>query len=144
MIAILLPYTSENFPVRVRGRATGAVAGCSKLGGPSGPDVECAGRSASALRGSAPRQLPNTRGPATRAVYGRETRQRDLRELESDDAVTLPPAPHAQPVRAAMYSTLAPNHESPQPAPVTRGTCGRLDQRAAGNVELPMAGRRAD
>src|SRR5580658_4265448 len=33
VIAVLLPYTSENYPVRVRGRATGWIAGCSKIGG---------------------------------------------------------------------------------------------------------------
>ena len=32
-ISILLPYTAENYPVKVRGRATGWVAGCSKFGG---------------------------------------------------------------------------------------------------------------
>ena len=32
-IAVLLPYTAEIFPVAVRGRATGLVAGSSKLGG---------------------------------------------------------------------------------------------------------------
>jgi putative MFS transporter len=33
VISILLPYTSESFPVRLRGRETGWVAGCSKVGG---------------------------------------------------------------------------------------------------------------
>ena len=33
IIAVLLPYSAENYPVLVRGRATGLVAGCSKLGG---------------------------------------------------------------------------------------------------------------
>ena len=33
VISILLPYTSESFPVRLGGRATGWVAGCSKVGG---------------------------------------------------------------------------------------------------------------
>jgi putative MFS transporter len=33
VISILLPYTSESFSVRLRGRATGWVAGCSKVGG---------------------------------------------------------------------------------------------------------------
>ena len=33
VISILLPYTAENFPLRIRGRATGSIAGCSKLGG---------------------------------------------------------------------------------------------------------------
>jgi putative MFS transporter len=33
IIAVLLPYAAENYPVRVRGRGTGLVAGASKLGG---------------------------------------------------------------------------------------------------------------
>src|SRR6185437_6296473 len=33
IIASLLPYSAENYPVLVRGRGTGLVAGSSKLGG---------------------------------------------------------------------------------------------------------------
>ncbi|MEO8115723.1 MAG: MFS transporter [Phenylobacterium sp.] len=33
MLAVLLPYTAELFPARIRGRATGLVAGCTKFGG---------------------------------------------------------------------------------------------------------------
>src|SRR5258706_6047814 len=33
IVAILLPYAAENYPLRVRGRATGWVAGCTKAGG---------------------------------------------------------------------------------------------------------------
>src|SRR3546814_15956184 len=33
VIAMLLPYCAESFPLRIRGRATGVVAACSKLGG---------------------------------------------------------------------------------------------------------------
>ncbi|MEO5754997.1 MAG: MFS transporter [Chthoniobacterales bacterium] len=33
MIAIILPYTSESYPVKVRGRATGWIAACTKGGG---------------------------------------------------------------------------------------------------------------
>ena len=33
IIAILLPYAAESFPLRVRGRATGWVAACTKAGG---------------------------------------------------------------------------------------------------------------
>ena len=33
VISTLLPYAAENYPLRVRGRATGWIAGCSKLGG---------------------------------------------------------------------------------------------------------------
>ena len=33
IIAMLLPYAAESFPLRIRGRATGLIAACSKLGG---------------------------------------------------------------------------------------------------------------
>lgn len=33
LIAVLLPYAAENYALRVRGRATGLIAGSSKLGG---------------------------------------------------------------------------------------------------------------
>ena len=33
IIAILLPYAAESYPLNIRGRATGWVAACSKLGG---------------------------------------------------------------------------------------------------------------
>jgi len=33
IIAILLPYASESYPLKVRGRATGWIAACSKIGG---------------------------------------------------------------------------------------------------------------
>ena len=33
LIAMLLPYTAESFPLRIRGRTTGVVAACTKAGG---------------------------------------------------------------------------------------------------------------
>ena len=33
LIAMLLPYTAESFPLRIRGRTTGTVAACTKAGG---------------------------------------------------------------------------------------------------------------
>ena len=33
ILAILLPYAAESYPLNIRGRATGWVAACSKLGG---------------------------------------------------------------------------------------------------------------
>src|SRR5262249_9390039 len=33
VISMLLPYAAETYPLKVRGRATGWIAGCSKLGG---------------------------------------------------------------------------------------------------------------
>src|SRR5258708_40121102 len=33
LIAMLLPYAAESFPLRIRGRTTGMVAACTKAGG---------------------------------------------------------------------------------------------------------------
>ena len=83
MIAVLLPYTAENYPLGVRGRATGMVAGSSKFGGV-------------AVQGFALMGLIPTLGGAALALLapmavsggliiwaGRETRGRSLRELEA-------------------------------------------------------------
>lgn len=82
LLAILLPYTAESFPLRIRGRATGWVAACSKSGGliaqllgilAAVPPLRIA-----ALMILAPLALTL----ALVAWFGTETRGRDLRELE--------------------------------------------------------------
>ena len=82
MISILLPYATENFPVRVRGRATGWVAGFSKIGG-----LIAQGLSALALVpalgiAAAVVSIPAVLSLLLIWVFGRETLGRDLRELE--------------------------------------------------------------
>jgi MFS transporter, putative metabolite:H+ symporter len=83
VISILLPYAAESYPLRIRGRATGWVAGCSKAGG-----LICQGLSVLALVpaiGAAAIEItiPVLLGLALVAHYGHETRGRDLRELET-------------------------------------------------------------
>jgi putative MFS transporter len=83
MISILLPYATENFPIRVRGRATGWVAGFSKIGG-----LIAQGLSALALVpalgiAAAVIAIPAVLSLALVWLFGRETLGRDLRELES-------------------------------------------------------------
>jgi MFS transporter, putative metabolite:H+ symporter len=100
MIAILLPYTSENFPLRIRGRATGWVAGCSKLGGLLAQTLSVLGAAPALSAAALGISVPALAAMALLARYGRETRQRDLRELE-DEAGDFPPsASHPPPVRA--------------------------------------------
>lgn len=82
VIAILLPYTAESYPLRIRGRATGWVAGVSKSGG-----LICQGLSSLALipaigTAAIETAVPVLLGFALVAIYGRETRGRDLRVLE--------------------------------------------------------------
>ena len=82
VISILLPYTAENFPLRIRGRATGWIAGCSKLGGliaqaisvlNAAPPIGVAAGAIGVLVIAAAGSI---------MVWGRETRDRDLRDLE--------------------------------------------------------------
>jgi MFS transporter, putative metabolite:H+ symporter len=82
VISILLPYAAESYPLRIRGRATGWVAGCSKAGG-----LICQGLSVLALVpviGAAAIEIavPVLLGLVLVALYGHETRGRDLRLLE--------------------------------------------------------------
>jgi putative MFS transporter len=86
VISILLPYAAENYSVRIRGRATGWVAGWSKIGG-----LVAQGLSALALVptlgvAAAVVALPALISLLLIAVSGRETRGHDLRELEPPPA----------------------------------------------------------
>lgn len=87
VISILLPYTAENFPLAIRGRATGWMAGCSKLGGLLAQGLSVCGLApplglAAALVGG----LCVTALVLT-LLWGRETRGRDLRDLEQPVAL---------------------------------------------------------
>jgi MFS transporter, putative metabolite:H+ symporter len=87
VISILMPYAAENFPVRQRGRATGWVAGCSKVGGVIAQGfaalalVPAFGLAAGAIA------IPTVAALLLIAAFGHETRGRDLRELETKFAV---------------------------------------------------------
>lgn len=93
VISILLPYAAENYPVKVRGRATGWVAGWSKVGGliaqglSSLAMVPALGVAAAAIA------VPAVLSLALIAIFGRETRGRDLRELEAAPIPALGGAP---------------------------------------------------
>jgi len=86
MIAVLLPYSAENYPLGIRGRATGLVAGASKFGGVAVQGFALAGfiptlgGAALALVG------PMAISAGLVAWAGRETRGRSLRELEAGTA----------------------------------------------------------
>jgi putative MFS transporter len=88
VISILLPYTAENYPLRIRGRASGWVAGCSKAGG-----LICQGLGALALVPAIGLcamivAIPTLLSLGLIALRCRETRGRDLRELESSHALS--------------------------------------------------------
>jgi putative MFS transporter len=84
-IAMLLPYAAENYPMRIRGRSTGWVAASSKFGGLIAQLLGiCAlvpGLGVTAVAVA----VPAAASIALLALFGDETRGRDLRRL---DAVT--------------------------------------------------------
>lgn len=82
-IAVLLPYAAENYPLGIRGRATGLVAGSSKFGGVAVQGFALLGFIPT-LGGAAFALLaPMGLSAALIAWAGRETRGRSLRELEA-------------------------------------------------------------
>ena len=82
VISNILPYTAENYPLRIRWRATGWIAGCSKLGGLAAQGLSVLG--AAPALGVAAAFVGGLAVVALGmiAVLGRETRGRDLRDLE--------------------------------------------------------------
>ena len=89
MLAVLLPYTAELFPLRVRGRATGLVAGCTKFGGLIAqglgllaliPALGVAAWAVAALLAVC---------VALISLYGEETRGRDLRDIDGEPVAAI-------------------------------------------------------
>ena len=82
MLAILLPYTAESYPLHIRGRATGWIAACTKGGGLAAQGLSIAaltpplGLAAAIIAG------PVVLGLGLAALYCRETRGIDLRTVD--------------------------------------------------------------
>jgi MFS transporter, putative metabolite:H+ symporter len=96
VISILLPYTSESFPVRLRGRATGLVAGCSKVGGVLAQGFALLALVPAFALATGLIAIPTAASLLLVTILGHETRGRDLRELESEQprpAERASPAP---------------------------------------------------
>jgi len=86
MIAVLLPYSAENYPLGVRGRATGLIAGASKFGGVAVQGFALAGFIPTLAGAGLALIVPLTLSAGLVAWAGRETRGRSLRELEAGTA----------------------------------------------------------
>jgi putative MFS transporter len=84
VIAIVLPYTAESFPLGVRGRATGWVAACTKGGGLLAQGLTISGVTLSMGVSSLMVMVPTVISLMLVAWFGRETRGRDLRDLDAD------------------------------------------------------------
>jgi putative MFS transporter len=89
VISILLPYTSESFPVRLRGRATGWIAGCSKIGGVMAQGLALMMLVPAFALAAGAIAIPTVGSLLLVVFFGHETRGRDLRELEIFSGVEL-------------------------------------------------------
>ncbi|MBL8651439.1 MAG: MFS transporter [Sphingopyxis sp.] len=87
IIAMLLPYTAESFPLRIRGRATGWVAACSKLGGVLAQALAIFAIIPSLATSAWMIAVPMALSLLLVARFGRETRGADLRDLDPDGHV---------------------------------------------------------
>jgi MFS transporter, putative metabolite:H+ symporter len=85
VISILLPYTSESFPVRLRGRATGWIAGCSKVGGVMAQGLATLTLVPAFALAAGAIAIPTIGSLLLVAIFGHETRGLDLRQLEAPE-----------------------------------------------------------
>ena len=84
LVAMLLPYAAESFPLRIRGRTTGLVAACTKAGGMLAQLAAILALVPALDLVSLIIIVPTAAALVLVAWFGKETRGRDLRELDPD------------------------------------------------------------
>src|SRR3569833_64677 len=84
LIAMLLPFTAESFPLRLRGRSTGCVAACSKAGGMGAQFLAVLTLVPPLAIVALAIMIPTAATLGLIAWFGKETRGRDLRDLDPD------------------------------------------------------------
>jgi putative MFS transporter len=89
IVSMLLPYAAENYQMRIRGRATGWVAGCYKGGGLLAQVLGLMALVPALEAAAGMVAIPAVASMFLIAVLGRETQGHDLRELEAPAAVAL-------------------------------------------------------
>jgi len=82
LLAILLPYASESYPLHIRGRATGWVAACTKAGGLAAQTLSIAALVPPLGLVAAFILLPVAAGLALTVKFCPETRGVDLRSID--------------------------------------------------------------
>jgi putative MFS transporter len=83
VISILMPYAAESFPIRLRGRATGWVAGCSKIGGVMAQGLAALALVPAFALVAGAIAIPTVLSLLLGVIFRHETRGRELRELET-------------------------------------------------------------
>ena len=84
LIAMLLPYTAESFPLRIRGRTTGTVAAWTKAGGMFAQLLAILALVPPLAVVAIIIMVPTAAAVILVALFGKETRGRDLRDLDPD------------------------------------------------------------
>jgi MFS transporter, putative metabolite:H+ symporter len=84
LIAMLLPYTAESFPLRIRGRTTGIVAACTKAGGMVAQLLAMFALVPGLNVVSLVIVVPTVAALVLVGWFGKETKGRDLRDLDPD------------------------------------------------------------
>ena len=84
LIAMLLPYAAESFPLRIRGRTTGTVAACSKAGGMLAQFLAILALVPPLALVSLIIVVPTALALILVGWFGKETKGRDLRDLDPD------------------------------------------------------------
>lgn len=84
LVAMLLPYAAESFPLRIRGRTTGTVAACTKAGGMLAQFLAILALVPPLDIVSLIIIVPTIVALVLVALFGKETRGRDLRDLDPD------------------------------------------------------------
>jgi putative MFS transporter len=84
IIAMVLPYAAESFPLRIRGRTTGTVAACTKAGGMLAQLIAMLGLVPPLGMVALAIIVPTVAALILVAYFGKETRGRDLRDLDPD------------------------------------------------------------
>jgi MFS transporter, putative metabolite:H+ symporter len=82
LIAMLLPYAAESFPLRIRGRTTGTVAACSKGGGMFAQALAILALIPPLALVALIIIVPTVLSLLLVGWFGKETRGRDLRDLD--------------------------------------------------------------
>ncbi len=86
VISMLLPYAAENYPLHIRGRATGWVAACSKLGGLAAQGLSVVAGVPPIAAAVLAIAVPALGSTILIALFGRESRGRSLGELDAPGA----------------------------------------------------------
>jgi putative MFS transporter len=89
VLAIVLPYAAESYPLRVRGRGAGWVAACSKFGGLLAQLLAIVAAAPAVGAAAGLIMIPTLIAMVLVAWWGAETRGRDLRDLEADSPPLL-------------------------------------------------------